>query len=82
MKEMYSKVEVVTPRTKDEKRGQVIANILHIPILVLVTWWFFASWFPELGLTYWQLILPVFVFRGLVAQSGGAFTRPRFITKD
>lgn len=34
-------------------------------IRVLLLWWFFAAWFPEWGLTYWQLILPVFAWRAL-----------------
>jgi hypothetical protein len=29
----------------------------------LFVFWFFASWFPELGYTYWQLVLPVFIVR-------------------
>lgn len=36
-----------------------------LAILVLLVWWFFAAWFPELGITYWQLVLPVYVYRAL-----------------
>jgi hypothetical protein len=28
----------------------------------LIVWWTVAVWFPELGLTYWQLVLPIYAF--------------------
>jgi hypothetical protein len=38
-------------------------------IRVLFVWWAVAAWFPELGLTYWQLILPVYAFRMLTVTA-------------
>lgn len=29
----------------------------------LIVWWAVAAWFPELGITYWQAILPVMALR-------------------
>jgi len=63
------KVEIVRPKWTSEEWGERIAgSILNIAILTLVVFWFFASWFPELGLTYWQLVLPVSAFRFLISH--------------
>lgn len=69
MSEQYIKAEIVRPKwTSDEWGGLIASAILNIAILTLIVFWFFASWFPELGLTYWQLVLPVFTFRFLISR--------------
>lgn len=37
--------------------------LLLLAIRTLVVWWAVAVWFPEFGLTYWQLVLPVYAAR-------------------
>ena len=69
-----TQVEVVNPKlTGEEIAAQVITGILVLATRVLIIWWAVAAWFPELGLTYWQLILPVYAVRMLF--QGGEFRR-------
>lgn len=72
------KVEIVVPVHKGlpkvERWAKLITELLiFLPIKTLLFFWFVASWFPQLGITYWQLLLPVylagiafrpFIFRG------------------
>lgn len=51
------------------------AAIVGPGLTALLAWWFFAAWFPHLGLTWWQLVLPVFVVRGLFGRSRIRFWR-------
>lgn len=39
-----------------------------LALRTLVVWWAVAVWFPQLGLTYWQLILPVYAFKMLTGD--------------
>jgi len=34
----------------------------------LIVWWAVAVWFPSFGLTYWQLVLPVYAFTVLTSK--------------
>ena len=69
MKETYSKVEIIRPhRPAAEQFGMFIANLFLLAFRVLIVWWALAAWFPELGITYWQAILPVYAIRCLVSS--------------
>ncbi|WNM64564.1 hypothetical protein SEA_MIDNIGHTRAIN_77 [Arthrobacter phage MidnightRain] len=64
MSEQYIKAEIVRPkRPASEVFGSALGNLLWFAIVVLIVWWFFAAWFPGMGLTYWQLVLPVYAYR-------------------
>ena len=79
MSEQYTKVEIIERKWNAEDWGtNLFAYLLSLAVLTLITWWFFATWFPELGYTYWQLVLPVFVFRALISRKG---ISPRKIDK-
>ena len=72
-------VEVVKrPFTRNEGIAYIPAGALSLALRVLVVWWFFATWFPQLGYTYWQLVLPVFAVRFML--SGFAW-HPRRLDK-
>lgn len=69
MSESYIKAEIVRPKwTPNEAFTQVFGSLFNLAVRVLILWWFFATWFPQLGLTYWQLILPVYAFRVLISR--------------
>ena len=69
MSEQYIKAEIVRPkRPAVEVFGTVLGNLLWFAIIVLIVWWFFAAWFPQFGLTYWQLVLPVYAIRILIGR--------------
>lgn len=64
MSETYIKAEIVRPkRPAHEHASNLITGLVFLAFRVLILWWFFAAWFPELGLTYWQLVLPVYAAR-------------------
>jgi cytosine/uracil/thiamine/allantoin permease len=66
MSEQYIKAEIVRPkRPAPEVFGLFVGTLLWLAVVVLIVWWFFAAWFPQLGLTYWQLVLPVYAYRVL-----------------
>ena len=69
MSEHYTKVEIVRPK-KDAptQLGEILGSLLILATRVLIVWWFVAAWFPEYGLTYWQLILPVYAVRALITK--------------
>lgn len=68
MPESYIKAEIVRPKwDREEWATKIISGIIHLGLVTLVAFWFFASWFPQFGLTYWQLVLPVFAVRNLIA---------------
>ncbi|WP_394253646.1 hypothetical protein [Arthrobacter pityocampae] len=69
MSEHYTKVEIVRPKKDTPTQlGEIVANLLVLAFRVLIVWWFVAAWFPEYGLTYWQLILPVYAVRALITK--------------
>ena len=69
MKETYSKVEIVRPaRPAAEQFGIFLGGLFWLAFRVLIVWWALAAWFPELGITYWQAILPVYAIRMLVSN--------------
>lgn len=69
MKETYSKVEIVRPaRPAAEQFGIFLGGVFWLAFRVLIVWWALAAWFPELGITYWQAILPVYAIRMLVSN--------------
>ena len=79
MSEMYSKVEIVTPRwTADKWFAKFFGALFGIAFRVLIVWWAVAAWFPEMGLTYWQMVLPVYAIRTLFTSN--PFT-PRILNK-
>jgi len=62
MPEQYIKAEIVRPkRPMPEHVAEVIGGLITLALKVLAVWWFFAAWYAEFGLTYWQLVLPVWV---------------------
>lgn len=64
---MVQQVEIVNPKlSKPETIGHLIVGFMSLAIRVLFVWWAIAAWFPEYGLTYWQLVLPVYALRVLV----------------
>ena len=80
--ENYTKVEIVKPVKDYNPVANFLSALLIMALRVLVVWWAVASFFPELGLTYWQLILPVYALRMLVSPPlGEVLTLPRFIRK-
>ena len=48
-----------------------------LAIRTLVVWWAVAVWFPEFGLTYWQLVLPVYAFVMLTSHAEIKPTLPK-----
>jgi len=66
-------VEIVKPaQSWPEVLGELIASLIWLAIRVLIAWWAVAVWFPQFGLTYWQLVLPVYAVRALILP------RPQF----
>ena len=60
-------VEIVKPATSvPEKIGNIVGGLFGLAVRVLIIWWAVAVWFPEAGLTYWQLVLPVYALRALI----------------
>lgn len=61
--------EIVRPlRPAAEQFGVFLAALFWLGFRVLIVWWALAAWFPELGITYWQAILPVYAIRCLVSS--------------
>jgi hypothetical protein len=76
------KVEIVVPAIKLPKRERfalILAKLAHLAGRTLIVFWFAATWFPELGLTYWGLVLPVYIASWLLAP---ITIRGRFIPAD
>jgi hypothetical protein len=70
MSESYIKAEIVRSKlSTPEAFGKILGWLGGLATRVLVVWWFFAAWFPELGLTYWQVVLPVYAVRMLVTSN-------------
>lgn len=64
---MVQQVEVVDPKySAEDFFTKLFVSLFVLAIRVLFVWWAVAVWFPELGLTYWQLVLPVYAVRMLV----------------
>lgn len=79
MPENYIKAEIVQPHWEPEKWfAKIFAAFFGVAFRTLVVWWFFAAWFPEIGLTFWQLVLPVYAIRTLFGNT--PFT-PRMLKK-
>lgn len=67
---MVTQVEVVNPKlTGKEAAERLISSLLGLAYRVLFVWWAVAVWFPELGITYWQIILPVYAVRMLIGNA-------------
>lgn len=63
-------VEIVNPKlTTAESVTRIFAGLFGLAFRVLFIWWAVAVWFPELGLTYWQLVLPVYAVRLLIGPA-------------
>ena len=79
MSEQYIKAEIVTPKWTGTKwAGSVLSGLFMTALRTLIVWWFVAAWFPELGLTFWQLVLPVYAARMIF---GNPSHMPRQLTK-
>lgn len=82
MTENYTKVEIVKPVKDYNPVANVLATLIMMALRVLIVWWAVATFFPELGLTYWQLILPVYAVRMLFGPPPAVLsTLPRLIRK-
>lgn len=69
MAESYIKAEIVRPKwTPEDWVARTIGAFLSLALTTLVLFWFVATWLPQYGLTYWQLVLPVFTLRLLIAR--------------
>jgi hypothetical protein len=76
------KVEVVVPAIKLPKRERLaiyLAKTTFVLFRTLLVFWLAASFAPELGLTYWGLILPVYVASWLFTPIA---IRGRFIPQE
>jgi hypothetical protein len=63
-------VEIVRVKTTGAELATGIFQMLFMTaLLTLMVWWTLAVYFPQLGLTYWGLILPVFAFRFLIGRA-------------
>lgn len=70
MSESYIKAEIVRPKLSGvEAFMQLLTVLFGLASRVLIVWWFAAAWLPELGLTYWQMVLPVYAVRCLVGAN-------------
>lgn len=69
MSESYIKAEIVRPKwTPEVWVEKIVGAIMSIALTTLVVFWFVATWFPQWGITYWQLVLPVFTFKLLTGR--------------
>ena len=67
---MATQVEIVNPKlSAAEIAPRIFGALAGFAIRVLFIWWAVAVWFPELGLTYWQIVLPVYAVRLLVGNA-------------
>lgn len=74
--DMPLKVEVVRPSLEGEAASLAVTSwIISVLLEALLVWWFFASWFPQLGYTWWQLILPVVIVEFLFNHPVGRYMR-------
>lgn len=49
--------------------SEALTVVFGLAARVLIVWWAVAVWFPQLGLTYWQLVLPVYAVRMLITSN-------------
>lgn len=79
MPEHYIKAEIVRTWPKGGWKWfeMLLAEVIELALKTLFVWWFFAAWFPTLGLTFWQLALPVYVVRSITFHPVG-----RYLDKD
>ena len=69
MSQTYIKAEIVRPKwTPEVWVEKIIGALVGLALNTLIVFWFVATWFPQWGLTYWQLVLPVFTFRSLISR--------------
>ena len=69
MSQHIIQAEIVRPhRPAAEQFGTFLAALFWLAFRVLIIWWALAAWFPQLGITYWQAILPVYAIRCLVSS--------------
>ena len=62
------KVEVV--RAEMPFALSLFATLFVVAWRTFFVWCAVAVWFPELGITYWQAILPVYAVRMLFGDAG------------
>lgn len=60
------KVEIVQPVHKGLPKTETVAKLITalliaLPIKTLFVFWFVATWYPQWGLTFWELLLPVYI---------------------
>lgn len=69
MSETYIKAEIVRPKSSlEDTITDILTGLLVLAMRTLIIWWAAAVWVPDLGLTYWQLVLPVYAVRALVGR--------------
>jgi hypothetical protein len=67
---MATQVEIVNPKLSGKEAVErLIGSLLGLAYRVLFVWWAVAVWFPDLGVTYWQIILPVYAVRMLIGNA-------------
>jgi hypothetical protein len=60
-------VEIVKPDlTTSEAISELIGSLAGLGLRIFFIWLAVSEWFPQLGLTYWQLVLPVYAVRMLI----------------
>lgn len=60
-------VEIVKPKKSTEDALlEILGSLAVLAFRALIVWWAVTVWFPEAGITYWQIILPVYALRVLI----------------
>jgi hypothetical protein len=77
------KVEIVKPAGDPKQAGASIVRWLFSwNLRTLVVFWFVATWFPEWGLTYWALLLPVYIASWLFHTSDARFIPEKYLFRQ
>lgn len=77
-------VEIIERKPDDtETAARLLTTVfLRWPLMVTLTWWFFAAWFPQLGITWWALVLPVVAFRVLISRDPAPKNKNRRVIQE
>jgi hypothetical protein len=77
------KVELVTPVPAPKKAWRSLIKLLFgLALRVLFVFWFVSSWFPELGLTYWGLVLPVYIAMWIFRPPSARQISEKYLQRD
>lgn len=72
MSQIISTPVEITRRAPSGAQGIAVLfiNLVVSPALgVTLAWWFFATWFPQLGISWWALVLPWFALRSWIGPN-------------